>query len=64
MILRGDAIRMKCEQLGYNNYYNYLDDILKRIQDVITDKKFISEKELEEDIKDTMDLIFYFINFI
>lgn len=53
--LHGDAIRMKCEQLGYENYHNYINDILKRVHSIITDKKFISEKELEEIIKDTTD---------
>ena len=46
---------MTCEQLGYVNYHNYIDSVLKRVHDVITDKKFISEKELEEIIKDILD---------
>ena len=53
--LHGDAKRMKYDQLGYENYHIYVDNLLKRVHSVITDKKFISEKELEEIIKDIMD---------
>ncbi|KKK40156.1 MAG: 2-isopropylmalate synthase [Candidatus Lokiarchaeum sp. GC14_75] len=49
--LHGDAIRMKCEQLGLKNCDNYLEEILENIQSRITEKKFISEGELETIIK-------------
>ena len=49
--LHGDAIRMKCEQLGLKNCDDYLDEILKNIQSRITEKKFISEEDLETLIK-------------
>ena len=49
--LHGDAIKIKCKQLGIQNYENYLDDIMQNIHKIITEKKFIEERELEEIIK-------------
>ena len=49
--LHGDAIRMKCEQMGFTNYNNYLDEIMGRVHSIITDKSFITETELEHLIK-------------
>ncbi|MFX0080928.1 MAG: LeuA family protein [Candidatus Hodarchaeota archaeon] len=45
--LHGDAIKMKCEQLGLDNYERYLDKILRRVHSIITKNKFISEEDLE-----------------
>ena len=45
--LHGDAIRMKCQQMGIKNYINYLDEIMIRVHSIINEKKFIEEKELE-----------------
>lgn len=50
--LHGDAIRMKCKQLGFVNYEKYVDDILEKTHSIITKKKFITEKELELLIKE------------
>ena len=50
--LHGDAIRMKCKQLGIVNYDKYIDDILEKTHSIITKKKFITEKELEFLIKE------------
>jgi isopropylmalate/homocitrate/citramalate synthase len=50
--LHGDAIRMKCEQLGFKNYEKYIKEILDTTHTLITKKKYVSEKELEELIKE------------
>jgi len=50
--LHGDAIRMKCKQLGIVNYEKYIDEILEKTHSIITKKKFITEKELESLIKE------------
>jgi isopropylmalate/homocitrate/citramalate synthase len=50
--LHGDAIRMKCEQLGFKNYEKYIKEILDTTHTLITKKKYITEKELEELIKE------------
>jgi methanogen homocitrate synthase len=49
--LHGDAIRMKCEQMGIDNYNDYLDEILIKVHSILQKKKFIEEKELETEIK-------------
>jgi len=49
--LHGDAIRMKCKQMGIKNYEPFIENILKKTHDIITQKKFISEKELEDLIR-------------
>jgi isopropylmalate/homocitrate/citramalate synthase len=49
--LHGDAIRMKCEQMGLKNYERYLEEILEYAHSVITKSKFISEEDLELLIK-------------
>ncbi len=46
--LHGDAIRMKCEQLGFKNYEKFIKEILDTTHTIITKKKYINEKELEE----------------
>ena len=49
--LHGDAIKMKCEQMGFTNYYDYLEVIKEKIHSIITEKSFITETELEDLIK-------------
>jgi len=46
--LHGDAIKMKCSQMGIKNINNYLDEILAQVHSIIINKKFITEKELED----------------
>ncbi|NHJ23231.1 MAG: hypothetical protein EAX89_01555 [Candidatus Lokiarchaeota archaeon] len=50
--LHGDAIKIKCEQLGYQNYNNYIDEILNRVHLIISKRKYVTEKELEDVIKE------------
>ncbi|UCD00401.1 MAG: hypothetical protein JSV23_05775 [Promethearchaeota archaeon] len=49
--LHGDAIKKKCEQMGIRNYLDYFDKIMKKVHFIITEKKFITERELENIIK-------------
>lgn len=49
--LHGDAIKMKCQQMGYEDCEKIVDKILTKLQTIIVEKKFIEEKELEEIIK-------------
>ena len=49
--LHGEAIRMKCEQLGFKNYEKYIKEILDTTHTLITKKKYITEKELAEIIE-------------
>ncbi|MFX0003238.1 MAG: LeuA family protein [Promethearchaeota archaeon] len=53
--LHGEAIKMKCKQMGIKNYDNYLDEIMDRVYSIINQKKFIEEKELENVIKQILD---------
>ncbi len=53
--LHGDAIRMKCKQLGYQNFEQSIKKILEKIQEIITHKNFLSEEELDFLIKDTLE---------
>jgi isopropylmalate/homocitrate/citramalate synthase len=53
--LHGDAIKMKCKQMKIVNYDERLDEILQKAHDSITEKKFITEKELEELIRTIID---------
>lgn len=46
--LHGDAIRMKCEQMGYTNYDKYIEKILRATHSFIIKKKYVTESELEE----------------
>jgi isopropylmalate/homocitrate/citramalate synthase len=46
--LHGDAIKIKCTQLGYKECDKYINEILDIIHIKITKKKFITEKELED----------------
>ncbi|MHA1488710.1 MAG: hypothetical protein ACTSRI_03530 [Promethearchaeota archaeon] len=52
--LHGDAVKMKCEQIGIKNYEHYLDEIMKKTHSIILQKKFITEKELENIIISTI----------
>ena len=49
--LHGDALRMKCQQMGIDNYEEFLDPIMEKIHDIITQKKYITDKELGNLIK-------------
>jgi isopropylmalate/homocitrate/citramalate synthase len=49
--LHGDAIKLKCEQMGLNNVEEHLDEIQKEIHSVIKIKRFILENDLEELIR-------------
>ncbi|MFX1575422.1 MAG: hypothetical protein ACFFB0_22025 [Promethearchaeota archaeon] len=49
--LHGDAIKMKCDQMGLKNYEDYLDEIMENIHSKIIKNKFITEYELERLIK-------------
>jgi len=49
--LHGDAIKMKCEQLGLVNYDVYLDEIVRNVHSIVTENKFITEEDLEDLIK-------------
>ena len=46
--LHGDAVKIKCEQMGINNYEEFLEEIMEKIHDQISRNKFIKEQELEE----------------
>ncbi|MBD3342088.1 MAG: hypothetical protein GF353_23510 [Candidatus Lokiarchaeota archaeon] len=50
--LHGDAIKIKCEKMGIDNPSNYQNAILDRAHELITKKKYITEKELEALIKE------------
>ena len=49
--LHGDAIRMKCEQMGLKNIGSYFEEILENAHSVIAKNKFITEEDLELLIK-------------
>ncbi len=53
--LHGDAIRMKCKQLGYQINDLNIKKILDKTHELITQKNFITEEELEEIIKNTLE---------
>ncbi len=46
--LHGDAIRLKCEELKFDNYNEYLEDILNDIREKISKSKFVTEPEVEQ----------------
>lgn len=46
--LHGDAIRFKCEELKFDNYNEYLEDILNDLREKISKSKFVSELEVEQ----------------
>ena len=46
--LHGDAIKMKCEQMGIQNFDEYFNEILENVHSIISKKKFITETELED----------------
>ena len=49
--LHGDAIKMKCEHMGIQNYDDYFEKILEKVHSIISKKKLITERELEDLIK-------------
>ncbi len=49
--LHGDAVKMKCQKMGFTNCDEFLDEILEKIQLIVREKNFIEEKELELIIK-------------
>ena len=49
--LHGDAIKIKCEQMGLVNYEEYLDELVKEVHTIITENNFITEEDLENLIK-------------
>lgn len=53
--LHGDAIKIKCKQLGYQNFEQSIKKILEKIQEIIIQKNFLSEEELDLLIKDTLE---------
>ncbi len=53
--LHGDTIKIKCKQLGYQNFEQSIKKILEKIQEIITHKNFLSEEELDLLIKDTLE---------
>ncbi|MFX1345038.1 MAG: hypothetical protein ACFFAI_08000 [Promethearchaeota archaeon] len=52
--LHGDAIKIKCEQLGLVNYEEYLDEIVKKVHSIVTENNFITEEDLEKLIEKTI----------
>ena len=52
--LHGDALKIKFEQMGIKNYEYYRDVLIEKAHDIITEKKFITEKELEDLIRSTI----------
>ncbi|MHA1149954.1 MAG: LeuA family protein [Promethearchaeota archaeon] len=50
--LHGDAIRIKCEQMSIEIRQDLIDRILEVTHDLIMQKKYLSEKELENIIKE------------
>ncbi len=53
--LHGDAIKTKCKQLGYQNFEQSIKKIIEKIQEIITQKNFLSEEELDLLIKDVLE---------
>ncbi|MBY8989656.1 MAG: hypothetical protein KGD58_02795 [Candidatus Lokiarchaeota archaeon] len=52
--LHGDAIKLKCEQMGLNNFEKYIDEIKDVVHSKILTNKFITEEELEVLIRRTV----------
>ncbi len=46
--LHGDAIRFKCEELKFDEYEKYLNNIKHELRDIISKKKFVTEPEFEQ----------------
>lgn len=46
--LHGDAIKIKCAQMGIIDYEEYFNKIMERIQFTITKSNYITEKDLED----------------
>ena len=53
--LHGDAIRMKCKQLGYQISDLNIEKIVEKTHELITQKNFITEEELDEIIKNMLE---------
>ncbi|MFX1596801.1 MAG: hypothetical protein ACFFBK_12145, partial [Promethearchaeota archaeon] len=49
--LHGDAIKIKCEQMGIEEDEDLIKKILNSVHSLINEKKFITERELEDLIK-------------
>ncbi|MFX1411031.1 MAG: hypothetical protein ACFFA6_11815 [Promethearchaeota archaeon] len=49
--LHGDAIKMKCKQMGFKNCEKFLTQIMQEVHSIISERKFVKEKELEDLIK-------------
>lgn len=52
--LHGDAIKMKCEQMGLSNFEKYIDEIKREVHSKVMLSKFITEKDLEDLIRKTV----------
>ena len=52
--LQGDAIKMKCEQMGLNNFEDYIEEIKNKVHSKVTLHKFITEEEVEDLIRRTV----------
>ncbi|MFW9781928.1 MAG: hypothetical protein ACFFFB_06560, partial [Candidatus Heimdallarchaeota archaeon] len=52
--LHGDAIKLKCEQMGLTNYEMFLNLIIKKVHSIISENNFITEKDLEDLIRNTI----------
>ncbi|MCP4763762.1 MAG: hypothetical protein GY870_18470 [archaeon] len=44
--LHGEALRMLCEGLGYNDFENFIPQILEDLRTIIIERKFASKEEL------------------
>jgi len=53
--LHGDALKMKCEQMGFNNCDVFLEEIKDKVGIAVSKKKFLKEKELEDIIRQIID---------
>lgn len=49
--LHGDAIKMKCEQMGLKNIEDYIDEIKSKVHSKVKESKFITEEDLEDLIR-------------
>ena len=49
--LHGDAVRIKCQQMGIDNPEEKIDLLMEKIHDIIRKRKYITDKELGDLIK-------------
>ena len=49
--LHGEAIKMKCSQLGYEDFPGKVPEILSTVHDLIKNSGYVSENQIEEIIK-------------